>query len=124
MKQWVVVFIALIMATGSQAAPVYIELAPEFVVNYGDNGRLKYMKAQVTIRAVDDEAALEVNYHSDYLRHELIMLFSRQLPSIINSPEGKEAMLKEATKAVQRIMRNETGRPMIDQVLFTNFVAP
>jgi len=124
MKQWGVIFIALVTASLSQAAPVYIEMAPEFVVNYGDVGRLKYMKAQVTIRAVDDEAALEVNYHSDFIRHELIMLFSRQLPSIVNSPEGKEAMLNEATKAVQRIMRNETGRPMIDQVLFTNFVAP
>lgn len=124
MKKLILVLFISFWGAIAWAAPVYIEMAPEFVVNYGETGRLKYFKAQVSIRAVDEEAALEVNYHADYLRHELIMLFSRQLASTVNSPDGKEAMLNEATKGLQRILRNETGRPMIDQVLFTNFVAP
>ena len=69
MKKWLLVSIMCCFASLSQAAPVYVELTPEFVVNYNESGRLKYLKAQITVRAVDDLAAIGLNYHSDYLRH-------------------------------------------------------
>jgi flagellar FliL protein len=104
------------------AAPSYVELKPEFVVNYGQDGRLRYLKAEVTLVARDDSAAIEINHHADYLRHQLVMLLSRQTLDTLNTPSGKDLLREQALKLLQAVMLQETGQSMIDQVLFTNFV--
>lgn len=122
MRSLTLTLFLLLSAVPAIAAPSYVELKPEFVVNYGSEGRLRYLKAEVTLRARDDSAAIEINHHADYLRHQLVMLLSRQTLSTLTSASGKEALREEALKVLQDVMLQETGQSMIDQVLFTTFV--
>lgn len=102
--------------------PVYVALEPEFTVNYGEGDRLRYLQAAVTLQVADNNAALEVNVHSDALRHEIIMTISEQTAETIRSSQNRQIMQEELLDRLRALMEEETGEPMIEQVLFTSFV--
>lgn len=101
----------------------YLELAPAFIANYGGPGPVHFLKADITLRlAKDAQAAEQVKHHMPYLRHVLLMLLSRQTEEAIGSMEGKEKLRAEALAAVQAVLQAEAGKPLVDDLLFTNFV--
>lgn len=129
--QWFsTVLILLFLATGAvaqeeeQGGPRYVELEPNFTLNYGDmvGGRLRYLQAAITLQVANNAAALEVNAHADALRHAIIMHMTAQQAETVRSNEGRETIQEELLFELQRIMEQETGEPMIDRVLFTFFV--
>ena len=56
----------------------YVELEPNFTINYGQGSRLRYLQTSISLMVPSGEAALEVSAHSDAIRHEIIMLISAQ----------------------------------------------
>lgn len=109
-------------AEDAAEGPTYVALEPEFTVNYGQGGRLRYLKAAVTLEVTNSVAALEVNAHSDAIRHEVIMLVSEQSVEEIRSPESRQKMQEELLKRLRALMERETDQPMVKNVLFTSFV--
>jgi flagellar FliL protein len=63
-----------------------------------------------------------VTAHSDAIRHTIIMLFSRQSTEKITSSSGRDDILDQALRELQDLMLKETGKTLIDRVLFTAFV--
>jgi flagellar FliL protein len=102
--------------------PSYVDLEPAFTLNYGDPRRTRYLQASITLRVRDSAAALEVTAHSDAIRHTIIMLFSRQPDEKIRSAAGRDEILEQALRELQDLMLRETGKTLIDRVLFTAFV--
>lgn len=102
--------------------PSYVDLEPAFTLNYGDPKRTRYIQASITLRVRDSAAALDVTAHSDAIRHIIIMLFSRQPTEEIKSSAGRDDILDQALRELQDLMLKETGRTLIDRVLFTAFV--
>lgn len=102
--------------------PSYVDLEPAFTLNYGDPKRTRYIQASLTLRVRDSAAALDVTAHSDAIRHIIIMLFSRQPEEKIKSSAGRDDILDQALRELQDLMLKETGRTLIDRVLFTAFV--
>lgn len=117
----------LLLATGAVAqveGPRYVELEPNFTLNYGDmvGGRLRYLQTAITLQVADNAAALEVNAHADALRHAIIMHMTAQDHDRVRSNQGRETIQEELLVELQRIMEREAGEPMIERVLFTFFV--
>ena len=102
----------------------YFLLAPTFVANFGhaSNGRLQYLKADVTLRISSDEAEAALKHHSPYLRNSLVLLFSRQDDDAVVSPEGREQLRRDALEAVRTILVQEEGKPYVEDLVFSNFV--
>ncbi len=102
----------------------YVELKPTFVTNYGisDNGRLRYIKADVTVRVSNKDAEYAARYHLPALRNTLVMLLSRQDESTVSSASGRETIKAEALAEVREILQAEEGDPFIEDLMFTNFV--
>jgi flagellar FliL protein len=102
----------------------YVELKPTFVTNFGvsDSGRLRYIKADVTVRVSDKEAEYATRYHLPALRNSLVMLFSRQDESTVSSSSGRETIKVEALQELREILEAEEGEGFIDALMFTNFV--
>jgi flagellar FliL protein len=101
---------------------IYQDLAPAFVVNFNVNGRQRYMQVSVSLMARDQAALDALNVHVPVIRNELVMLFSSQDFSSLTTPVGKEMLRQQATAKVQALAQKETGKPVVEQVLFTNFV--
>ncbi|WP_051206353.1 flagellar basal body-associated FliL family protein [Oceanospirillum maris] len=100
----------------------YIEMKPAFVLNYGGPGRLKYLKADITLVTSSPLAEETAKHHMPLIRNELVSLLSRQADEAITTPEGQEQIRIEATQAVKDLMQKEVGHPVIDDLLLLNFI--
>jgi len=102
----------------------YVTLQPAFVTNYGvtETGRLKYLKADVTLKVANPELEVALKYHAPALRNALVLLFSRQEEATVSTSEGREQIRVAALTELRAIMQAEDGEPIIDDLVFSNFV--
>ncbi len=102
----------------------YVPLEPSFVLNFGGprEGRLQYLKADVTLRVTDPAAAEAARHHLPALRNALVLLLSRQDEGTVSSSNGREGIRAEALAEIRSILQAEEGEPCVEDVLFTNFI--
>ena len=132
MKAWIVLMLALSLpmvavaeeAEEGAAKVSYITLSPPFVGNYGLNGssKLKVYKADISLRVSGAEAAKAVKANDPLIRNQLVGLFTQQTSESLGSVEAKEKLRQEALKQIRQVMTDETGKPMIDDLLFNNLI--
>lgn len=101
---------------------IYEDLAPAFVVNFYTEGRTRYMQASLTLLARDQRELAALKVHMPALRNQLVMLLSSQEFTDLNTPLGVDMLKQRVTAAVQELAMSEVGSPVVEQVLFTNFV--
>nr|WP_209012830.1 MULTISPECIES: flagellar basal body-associated protein FliL [Pseudomonas] len=132
-KAWTVLMLALCLPVAAMAeeakeevAPKvnYITLTPPFVGNYGLDGtpKLKVYKADVALRVTGDEATKLVKANEPLIRNQLVALFAQQTTEAMNNVEAKEKLRQEALKQTQQIMNDETGKPVVEDLLFNNLI--
>ncbi|MHC8323350.1 flagellar basal body-associated protein FliL [Pseudomonas sp. GB2N2] len=102
----------------------YITLSPPFVGNYGLDGtpKLKVYKADVALRVTGDEATKLVKANEPLIRNQLVALFAQQTTEAMNNVEAKEKLRQEALKQAQQVMNDETGKPVVEDLLFNNLI--
>ena len=132
MKAWIVLMLALCLPLAAVAeeseegaAKVsYITLSPPFVGNYGLDGspKLKVFKADISLRVTGDAAAKAVKANDPLIRNQLVGLFAQQTSTTLSSVEAKENLRQAALKQIQQVMTDETGKPMVDDLLFNNLI--
>ncbi|WP_347909683.1 flagellar basal body-associated protein FliL [Pseudomonas grandcourensis] len=134
MKAWIMLMLALSLpvaavaeeAKEGETAPKvsYITLSPPFVGNYGLDGtpKLKVYKADVALRVTGDEAAKAVKANEPLIRNQLVALFAQQTTETMNNVEAKEKLRQEALKQTQQVMNDETGKPVVEDLLFNNLI--
>ncbi len=101
---------------------IYIPINPPFVVNYGGVGRLRYLKAEVTVRVQDTMAADSIRHHLPLIRNNLVLLFSKQLEEDIETQTGKEKLRQDALEEVKDILLAEDEREGVVDLYFESFV--
>ena len=99
----------------------YFDMTPALVTNYGGPGRMKYIKAEISIRVDSADAYRAVTHHHPSLRHAMIMLLSRQTDDSIATAEAKETLRVAALEELRGVMESEEGDPMIEDILFSSF---
>ena len=103
--------------------PVYIDIKPEFVINFADRtGRSKYLKCELSVVTKEPEIEKAVEKHMPAIRNSLVLLLSRQVFEDLQPNEGKEKLRAEALAAVQAVLEKQTGKPGIEDLFFSNFV--
>jgi flagellar FliL protein len=101
----------------------YLQMKPAFLVNLNmDTKRLSFLKLDVSLRVDGAELAEKVEYHMPLLRDALVVLFSQQRPTDIDTVSGKESLRKQALARVQAEMVKEEGQACVQDVLFTSFI--
>lgn len=99
----------------------YLDMKPAIVTNFGGPGRMKYIKAEVSLQVDSHEEFQTVFHHFPLLRHTMVMLLSRQNDATIAAGEAKEQLRLAALAELQAVMQTEEGEPMIDDLLFSSF---
>lgn len=109
---------------GSSPTAQYVELSPSFVANFGGGSasKLRYIKTEISLRVPSEEAASQVRANNPLVRHEIVMLLSAQTSEQIAEPNSQELIRAKALEAVRAAMKEETGAPQVDDLLFTSFV--
>ncbi len=99
----------------------YVEITPEIVTNYGDSGRLHFLRAKATARATGSDAADAVRYHMAFIQNTLLMLLGGQSLEQATSMEAREQLRQQALTEINEFLVAE-GEPKIDDLLFTEFL--
>lgn len=108
----------VVLASGGGATFVegvnYLPMKPPVVVNYGTStGKVKYIKAEISLRVESAHSAAEVSHHMPLIRDTLIMLMSGVSDEQLASGEGKEEIREEALAKVNEAIEAqiEAGMP-------------
>lgn len=105
-----------------QLPAIYYPLKPTIIVNFNARGRQRFLQADVSLMVREDDVVAAIEEHSTMLQHGLLMLFSGQDYTELQTAEGKELLRQMALEEVQRLLEQEIGKAGVEQVLFTNFV--
>lgn len=131
--RWLLAMMLLALAFGSAGTwaqdeaevpgAVYISLGESLVVNYGGQGRLKYLRADISLRTTNSREAAIVRHHLPLIRGNLVLLFSRQDEQAVNTQTGREQLRQLALQEVNELLVEEEGRPnLVRDLLFNNFI--
>ncbi|MCW8901961.1 MAG: flagellar basal body-associated FliL family protein [Gammaproteobacteria bacterium] len=113
---------ALASGGGGGGSSPFIPLNPPIIVNIIDGEKIRHMQVIIEIKLVDPANSAKVDLHKGPIRHELILLLSSQDAGTISSALGKEQLRKDALAAVQKVMQELEGAPIIEALYFTNFI--
>lgn len=110
--------------TDSDVVIHYVNLEPTFITNYGvsDTGRLKYVKADVTVMVHSQDAETATRYHLPALRNSLVLLLSRQDESTVSTAAGRQTIKAEAMAELREVLKTEEGEGYVQDLMFTNFL--
>lgn len=134
MKVWIALLMALSLPLLAQAkedekakegAPpmvAYVSLFPALVGNFGAGPKLKFFKADVSLRVASAEAEAAVKHHDPLIRNQLVMLFSEQTEASMAAADSKELLRQQALKQVQDVLTAEEGKPLVEDLLFNNLI--
>ena len=99
----------------------YVPLKPSFVTNYQAR-KLRYFKTDVSIVANSSATVEAIQRHELYIRHNLVMLFSSQDQTTLNSQEGKRKLQEDALNQAISALNAENEPSDISGILFTSFI--
>ena len=100
---------------------LYVELKPAFVTNYL-SPKMGYIKADVTLKVSGGATVEAIERHQPAIRHNLVMLFSRQEEAALGTVEGKQALKETALQEVISALQQEGEPSDITDILFTSFI--
>jgi len=107
----------------SPAMPIYIELRPDFIVNYTtENNRLKYIKASITLRASGPQSAGIIEDNMPIVRDGLVIYLSELKSEQVIGALAREESRKGAILVLNEKLKDETGQEPVLDVLFSSFV--
>lgn len=101
----------------------YVDLTPAFVTNYGHGeAGPQFLKVDISVRVKTPEAAEAVKYHGPALRHSLLQLFAAQQDAAVATPMGRDALRKQALATVNKVLKHEEGKELVEDLFFTSFI--
>jgi len=107
----------------SDEAPIaYVNLPQAFVFNVtGDyRDRLVQIKAQLMVRGTENEKL--ARYHSPLIESSLLSTFAAATVEQLRSPTGRVELRDRASEDIKAALNAAVGKPVIEKVLFTDFV--
>lgn len=106
----------------SPAQAQYLDLQPEFVLNYGQDGRVRFLRLEITLVMINESDVIDAGYHSAGLRHIVVMNVTGAEHADLHNLGRRDALRERILEDMRTYMSRETGRPMIQQVLFSNLI--
>lgn len=100
----------------------YVDIRPAFITNFGDYSQSSYLKAEVTLRVKGLEHMELAQYHEAAIKNAILLVLGEQTEESITSAAGKENMRKKALKNIQKVLQEEEGKAIVEDLLFTALV--
>ncbi|MCG9656080.1 flagellar basal body-associated protein FliL [Vibrio mediterranei] len=112
--------------SGGAAVPVdpisYVNIAQPFIFNVAgkQRDRMVQIKVQLMVRGLDNEEV--ARYHSPLIESTLLSTFASATVEQLRSTNGRVELRDQATADVQASLSQVVGKPVVERVLFTDFV--
>jgi flagellar FliL protein len=114
---------AKVAAPPPAGPPLYFPLDPPFVANFQGDQQVKFLQITAQIMTHDPKTVEALKASDPIIRNDLLLLFSNQKATDLETNVGKEKLRTDALAAVRKVLAANDGKPeKIDAVLFTTFV--
>lgn len=101
---------------------LYVPLPEAIIANLPSESKPRTIKIQVTFAVKNAHAEETVKKHLPLLGSEVLMLLSATTAEQLMTPEGQQGFRDQALQKVQAAMEHEEHKPLIEKILFTQFV--
>ncbi|HEB59509.1 MAG TPA: hypothetical protein ENJ01_09825 [Gammaproteobacteria bacterium] len=105
-----------------EQAARYLDLNPEFIVNFEDQNRVSYLQVDIQVMTRDSEVIKALETHNPRVRAELVMLLSGQNYDVLRTREGKEKLAADIKATLNTILKKEIGKEGVEEIYFTSFI--
>ncbi|MBM7036325.1 flagellar basal body-associated protein FliL [Vibrio ulleungensis] len=105
-----------------EAPAMYVNIPQPFLftVPGNDRDRLVQIKVQLMVRGTANEGL--ARHHSPLIESTLLSSFGSASQEQLRSPSGRTDMRDQATNDIKLTLTELVGEPVIERVLFTDFV--
>lgn len=100
----------------------YFEIPKPFVVNIQGEDPITFLQVNAQLETSERTLKAKLREHLPIIRHTMILLLSEQNTKTIRSMQGKESLRKAAVKELQTVLKEQVGKPTVDNVYFTGFI--
>lgn len=97
----------------------YVEMKPSFVSNL--TGGPKYIRCDIQLMTKYASNVPEIEQHMPALRHAVLMLLAGTDGKSLLTPDGKEALRKQARDAINKTLEELSEKPRVDDLYFTAY---
>jgi flagellar FliL protein len=105
-----------------ESPAVYTPLEPPFVVNFEDDGAIRFLQVSIEVLTRDPKVTEAVKLHMPAIRDQLIVLLSGADYATLASREGKDTLRKQSLDTLKTILKAQGAPDAIEGLYFTNFV--
>ena len=105
----------------SKYQATYFQMPAPYTSNLADTDGLVQIALAVSTY-YDGRVIKSIETHETAIRSEILMALSQQSEMELSTPKGKEALQKQLTALINKILMEKTGYSGVDNVYFTNFV--
>jgi len=111
------------MESATPAEPVsYVNIAQPFVFNVSGDTRNRVVQIKVQLMVRGSENDNLARYHSPLVESTLLATFASATVEQLRSANGRIELRDKATDDIKAALTKVVGQPVIERVLFTDFV--
>ncbi|WP_341502705.1 flagellar basal body-associated protein FliL [Gallaecimonas sp. GXIMD4217] len=101
----------------------YFELEPDIITNYLSSARrMGYVRVTVQLRVRDAKGLTQVEHHAPLIRDAIVNILGSKEAQEIKSLTGREEIRLACLRQVKDLMTEETGEPVVEDVIFTKYL--
>lgn len=101
----------------------YYGFEPEIVTNYISNRKkLGYVRISVELMVKKPEQLVSLERHDPLLRAAIVEILGNQTEDKVKSLTGKEEIRRECFEKLNLLLEQETGEPLVVNLLFTKYL--
>ncbi|MGZ9896752.1 flagellar basal body-associated protein FliL [Shewanella gaetbuli] len=101
----------------------YYGFEPEIVTNYiANRKKLGFVRISVELMVKNPDDLMSVERHDPLLRAAIVEILGNQTEDKVKSLSGREEIRRECYEVVNRLLENETGKPLVVNLLFTKYL--
>lgn len=101
---------------------VYVNMNQPFVFNVSGDARDRMVQIKVQLMVRGSENEQQARYHSPLMESTLLGTFASATVEQLRSATGRTELRAQATEDIKAAMTRVVGQPVIERVLFTDFV--
>ena len=124
MKKYLILLIFFLAIPATKAADyAYYGFEPDIVTNYiAVKKKLGFVRLTVELMIEGSSNIDIVEHHSPLLRDAIINIVGKQPEDKIKSMTGRQEIRKQCESEVRRLLKKETGKPLVKKMLFTQWL--
>lgn len=117
------IFASTVSANNDRPAYIYFALKPDIITNYtSETNKIGFINVAVEFMLADNDSLDIIERHEPLIRDKIISLLGQQSPQYLRSLTNREEVRKMIQNEVNLLLKQETGKTVIENLLFTKYL--